>query len=165
MQYRIHPARRRLAPWLIAILAVAGLAAFSGVAAECEDAAGYARVEIAISYEMVGEKRVVKAVNVKPDEAKIYKTGSPNKVCWVIPNLGSGLSLEISGKDVDGNPKPFGDAPIVAAGGEAESGEPTVTGRWRYNVTIKGGPKPFIKDPIIVIDPGDGGSVQPGGGD
>ncbi len=165
MDHRTTDTRGRLGLPLVAALVIAGLCGVTNLAAECADAAGYERVEIAISYEMVGEKRVVKAVNVKPDEAKIYKTGSPNKVCWVIPNLGSGLSLEISGKDVDGNPKPFGDAPIVAAGGEAESGEPTVTGRWRYNVTIKGGPKPFIKDPIIVIDPGDGGSVQPGGGD
>ena len=148
-----------------AAIMIAGIAGVTDVAAECAEGADYKRVEINISYEMIGEKRIIKAVNVVPDEATIYKTGSPNKVCWVIPNLGSGLSLEISGKDVDGNPAPFGAAPIVASGGEAESGTPSVAGRWSYNVTIKGGPKPFIKDPIIVIDPGDGGTVQPGGND
>ncbi len=135
----------------------------SGATAACKDDRSFARVEIFIHYERTDRKYLIKSVDVRPEEVKIFMEGTPNRVCWVITNLMTGLSLEISGKARPGNPKPFGGKPIVAKDGEAASPVPGEPGRWLYQLMIRGGPDDYVKDPVVVIDPGSGGTVSPGG--
>lgn len=142
-------------------------------AASCEGAAGYATVAIFVLKDAAGNPTLS-----RPPDVVIYKDPSPEengRVCFVVRDLGRGQALAIAAKPVDQqeggtawkNPFP-GLAPILARKEDRTSfasPRPTAIGRWKYALTLRKGEALLDQiDPVIIIDPGGGGNIGPGGG-